>query len=168
MTRISSPTIVASIASSILAASCGSATAPEPPTQMIQETLTGAINASLSPTCSSAFQLSVAASYYAGGTQRCAEYARSSHTGGKITARLTWQDRRIDLDLVLNDTVRTNFSQSIAANRGGETIDFTLKAGTTYMFVVYLRGVDPQFVANGGTFTGDVSTAFTLAIERPQ
>jgi len=156
------------IAASILASACGSATAPAPPTQMIQETLTGTINASLSPTCSSAFRLSVDASYYAGGTQRCAEYVRSSSTAGKITARLTWQDLRLDLDLVLNDTVRTNFSQSIAANRGGETIEFTLNAGTTYIFVVYLRGVDPQFLANGGTFTGEVSTPFTLAIERPR
>ena len=167
MTRISSPMIVA-IAASLVAASCGSVTAPEPATQMLQETLTGTISASLSPACSSAFQLSVAASYYAGGTERCAEYPRSSHTAGKITARLTWQDPRIDLDLVLNDTVRTNFSQSIAANRGAETIEFTLKGGTTYIFVVYLRGVDPQFLANGGTFTGDVSTPFTLAIERPK
>ena len=31
-----------------------------------------------------------------------------------------------------------------------------------------MRGVDPQFLANGGAFTGEVSTPFTLAIERPK
>ena len=156
------------IAASILASACGSATAPAPPTQIVQETLTGTINAGLSSTCSSAFRLSVDASYYAGGSQRCAEYARTSRSAGKITARLTWQDPRIDLDLVLNDGVRTNFSQSIAANRCCETIEFFVNAGTGYAFVVYLRGVDPQFLANGGTFTGEVSTPFTLAVERPE
>ena len=85
-----------------------------------------------------------------------------------ITARLTWQDLRLDLDLVLNDGVRTNFRQSIAANRCCETVEFAVNAGTPYIFVVYLRGVDPQFLANGGTFTGEVSTAFTLAVERPK
>jgi len=163
------PMIAAAIAVSILAPSCGSAPeAPASPAQVVRETLTGTINADLSSTCSSAFRLSVDASYYAGGSQRCAEYPRLSTTAGMITARLTWQDLRLDLDLVLNDGVRTNFRQSIAANRCCETVEFAVNAGTPYIFVVYLRGVDPQFLANGGTFTGEVSTAFTLAVERPK
>jgi hypothetical protein len=106
--------------------------------------------------------------YYAGGTQKCVEFARASTTGGEIIARLTWEDVRLDLDLVLNDTVATNYRQSIAANRCCETINFVINAGTKYSFVIYLRGVDPQFLANGGRFSGDILTPFTLVIERPK
>lgn len=137
-------------------------------THIIRETLTGTINAITSPACSTAFRQSVDASYFAGGTGRCQEFRHRSMTAGTIAARLTWQDPRLDLDLVLNDGVGQNFRQSIAANRCCETIDFAVNAGTDYVFVIYLRGVDPQFVANGGTFTGDVATSFTLEVERPQ
>lgn len=136
-------------------------------TQLVRETMAGTISVA-SPVCSSAFQRSVDASYYRGGTQRCAEFERFSHTAGIITATLMWQDRRIDLDLVLNDGVGMNFRQSIAANRSPERLEFFINAGTAYLFVVYLRGVAPQFLANGGRFTGDVSTAFTLTVERPE
>jgi hypothetical protein len=157
---------------SVLLASCGSSeskTMPTPTgTELVRETLTGSISASGSPACPGAFQRSVDASYYGGGTQKCVEFSRASDTGGMISARLTWQDMRLDLDLVLNDTLATNYRQSIAANRGGETIEFVINAGTKYSFVIYLRGVDGQFLANGGRFTGDVSTPFTLVVERPK
>lgn len=137
-------------------------------THIVREAPTGTINARTSPTCSDAFRASVDASYYLGGTQRCAEFRRRSDTAGIITARLTWEDRRIDLDLVLNDGRGTNFRQSIAANRSGETVEFFVNGGTDYVFVVYLRGVDAQFLANGGVFSGEVATPFTLEVERPQ
>jgi hypothetical protein len=158
---------------SLLLASCGSSgpktTEPTPNgTELVRETLTGSIGASSSPACPNAFQRSVDASYYAGGTQKCVEFARSSTTGGGILARLTWEDVRLDLDLVLNDTVATNYRQSIAANRCCETIEFAINPGTRYSFVVYLRGVDAQFLANGGRFSGEVTTRFTLVVERPK
>jgi hypothetical protein len=134
----------------------------------VREGLSGAISTAASPECSDVFRASVDASYYRGGTQRCAEFRRHSTTGGMITARLTWQDRRIDLDLVLNDGRGTNFRQSIAANRCCETVEFVVNGGTDYVFIVYLRGVDPQFVANGGVFSGEVETSFTLQVERPE
>ena len=161
------------VSTSVWLASCGSSdsrpTEPTPTgTELVRETLTGSISASGSPGCSSAFQRSVDGSYYAGGTQKCVEFARASTTGGGIIARLTWTDVRLDLDLVLNDTVATNYRQSIAANRCCETINFVINAGTKYSFVIYLRGVDPQFLANGGRFSGDILTPFTLVIERPK
>jgi hypothetical protein len=134
-------------------------------TQLVRETPSGTMSATASPECSSAFQRSVDASYYRGGTQRCAEFQRFSHTAGTISAVLTWADRRIDLDLVLNDGSGTNFRQSIAANRSSERIEFFVNPGTPYVFVVYLRGVDPL---SGGRLTGEVSTAFTLTVERPE
>jgi hypothetical protein len=85
-----------------------------------------------------------------------------------IIADLKWQDSRVDLDLVLNDGAQTNFRQSIAANRCCEHVEFFVNGCTDYVFVVYLRGVDPVFVANGGMFTGEMSTAYTLTVERPQ
>jgi hypothetical protein len=147
---------------------CGGS--PEAPsgTRIARETLTGTIGAATSPTCSNAFRASVDPSYYLEGTQRCAEFRRRSDTAGIVTGRLTWQDRRIDLDLVLNDGVGMNFRQSIAANRCCETIEFFVNRGTDYVFVVYLRGVDPVFLATGGVFSGDVVTPFTLEIERPE
>lgn len=146
---------------------------PAPPaapsgTHIVREAPSGTISAVTSPTCSDVFRASVDASYYLGGTQRCMEFRRRSDTAGIIIARLTWQDRRIDLDLVLNDGRGMNFRQSIAANRCCETVEFFVNGGTDYVFVVYLRGVDPQFLANGGTFSGEVATEFTLDIERPQ
>lgn len=134
----------------------------------MREALAGAISTLTSPVCSNGFRASVDASYYLGGTQRCAEFRRRSGTAGIITARLTWQDRRIDLDLVLNDGLGMNFRQSIAANRCCETIEFFVNGGTDYVFIVYLRGVDPQFLANGGVFSGNVETPFTLEVERPE
>ena len=50
----------------------------------------------------------------------------------------------------------------------GTPVDFFVNAGTRYIFIIYLRGVDPVFLANGGQFTGEVSTTFALAIERPK
>lgn len=58
------------------------------------------------------------------GIGRCAEVARRSATAGITIASLTWADRRIDLDLVLNNGAGTNFRQSIAANRSGERVEF--------------------------------------------
>lgn len=172
--RYSRPIVVAG--SLLLLSACGgSSPSGSPPaptpipsgTQLVRETLTGTVDAVASAGCSPAFQQSVDASYYMGGSQRCAEFPRFSTTAGMIIARLTWQDPRIDLDLVLNDGVRSNFRQSIAANRCCETVEFVVNGGTNYIFVVYLRGIDPQFLANGGKFTGDVSTTFTLTVERP-
>jgi hypothetical protein len=137
-------------------------------THIVREALAGNISAVMSPACSTAFRTAVDPSYYVGGTQRCAEFARRSGTSGIITARLTWKDPRIDLDLVLNDGLGTNFRQSIAANRCCETIEFFVNDRTDYTFVVYLRGVDPQFVANGGVFSGEISTPFALEVERPE
>ncbi len=153
-----------------LAFSCGSPSAPDPPngTRPVRETLSGTVNSQSSAVCSTAFQHSVDSAYYAGGTQRCAEFARTSSTGGVVSARLTWQDPRLDLDLVLNDGVGANFRQSIAANRCCETIEFVINARTRYAFVVYLRGVDAQFLANGGTFSGPIATGFTLEVEHPE
>jgi hypothetical protein len=138
------------------------------PTQVVRETSTGTISADTSPTCSRTFQLSVDASYYQGGLQRCVEFPYMSTMAGLVSGRLTWQNSRIDLDLVLNDSLGTNYRQSIAANRSGEAVDFFVNAGTRYIFIIYLRGVDPVFLANGGQFTGAVSTMFTLAVERPR
>jgi hypothetical protein len=155
---------------STMLASCGGSSTDSytSPTQIVRETLTGTISAVSSPTCSQAFQASVDASYYQGGLQRCAEFPYTSTTAGLISGRLTWQNLRIDLDLVLNDSLGTNYRQSIAANRSGETVDFFVNAGTRYIFIIYLRGVDPVFLSNGGVFTGEVATPFTLAIERPR
>lgn len=167
------------LALTMLAACSESPASPTPPpastggssgtgTRIVRETLTGTLSAVNSPECSAAFRQSVDASYFQGGTGRCAEFRRRSSTAGIISARLTWQEVRLDLDLVLNDGVGTNFRQSIAANRCCETVEFFVNAGTDFVFVAYLRGVDPQFVANGGTYTGPVSTPFTLQVERPE
>jgi hypothetical protein len=146
--------------------------APVPPpqsgTRLVRETLTGSISATTSSACSQTFRASVDASYFLGGTGRCVEFARRSTTAGVIIARLTWQDVRLDLDLVLNNGAGTNFRQSIAANRCCESFEFFVNAGTDYTFITYLRGVDAQFVANGGVYTGAVTTPFTLEIERPE
>ena len=177
MMRIDLQMLVVPFALGVLTAGCGTATdsasrenTPTTPTgtHIVRETLTGTIATLTSPVCSEAFRLSVDASYYLGGTQRCAEFRRRSSTAGIITAALTWEDRRIDLDLVLNDTMWTNYRQSIAANRGSERVEFFVNGGTDYMFVVYLRGLDGIFLANGGIFTGPVATAFTLSVERPE
>jgi hypothetical protein len=141
---------------------------PQTGTRIVREMLTGAINATTTPGCSPSFKASVDPSYFLGGTQRCMEFPRRSVTAGIITARLTWQQTRLDLDLVLNNGAGMNFRQSIAANRCCETVEFFVNGGTDYAFVVYLRGVDPQFLANGGIYTGDVATPFTLDVERPE
>jgi hypothetical protein len=161
---------ILSAAVSTMLASCGGSSTDSytSPTPVVRQTLTGTISAASSPTCSRAFQLSVDASYYQGGLQRCVEFPYMSTTAGLISGRLTWQNPRIDLDLVLNDSLGTNYRQSIAANRSSETVDFFVNAGTRYVFIIYLRGADPVFLANGGQFTGEVSTTFTLAIERPK
>ena len=159
-------------------AACGadSPTGPEPTpgdppqsgTRLVRETVNGNIGATASPTCSETFRVSVDVSYFVGGTGRCAEVARRSATAGIIIASLTWEDRRIDLDLVLNNGAGTNFRQSIAANRAGERVEFFVNGGTDYVFVAFLRGVDAQFLVNGGIFTGPVGTSYTLQIERPE
>ena len=161
--RLYARVIVWALASA--ASSCGSSPADPGSTPLasdiVRETVTGTISATTAVTCSTAFQRSVEPSYYAGGTQRCAEFTYTTTLGGPVTARLTWDDARLDLDLVLNDTVAGNYQQSIAANRCCETVQTVLRAGAKYAFVVYLRGVDAQFLANGGTFTGTVATPFT-------
>lgn len=145
---------------------------PGPPaqtgTRLVREVVSGSINGATSPACSQTFRSSVDASYFLGGTGKCAEVARRSASAGVIVASLTWEDRRLDLDLVLNNGAGMNFRQSIAANRGGERVEFFVNGGTDYVFIAYLRGIDGQFLANGGTFTGEVGTSYTLNIERPE
>jgi hypothetical protein len=143
-------------------------TPPQSGTRLVRETLTGSISATTSPACSQTFRASVDASYFLGGTARCVEFTRRSTGAGIIKARLTWQDVRLDLDLVLNDGAGMNFRQSIAANRCCESFEFFANAGMDYIFIAYLRGVDAQFLANGGSYTGQFATAFTLDIERPE
>ena len=153
---------------SLAIGACGGSPDAPTGTHIVRETVAGTISASASAACSSAFRASVDPSYFLGGTQRCLEFRRHSDTAGIITANLTWQERRIDLDLVLNDTRGLNFRQSIAANRCCETLEFFVNGGTDYSFIVYLRGVDPVFLSNGGVFAGEVATAFTLEVERPE
>jgi hypothetical protein len=154
----------------LAASACGDSSTPPAPTgtTLVRESLSGTISANASPSCSAAFRSSVDPAYFLGGSQRCMEFSRTSTSGGTITARLEWSDRRIDLDMVLNDGKGQNYRQSIAANRANETVEFVVNPGTSYAFVVYLRGVDSQFVANGGQFAGEVMTPFTLAVERPE
>ena len=147
---------------------------PQPPTdpppqgtRLVREVVSGIISAD-SAACSQTFRSSVDASYFAGGTGRCVEVSRRSTTGGVIIASLSWADRRIDLDLVLNNGAGSNFRQSIAANRSGERVEFFVNPGTDYIFVAYLRGVDGQFLVNGGIYTGPPTTEYTLNIERPE
>src|SRR5262249_53986586 len=137
-------------------------------TFVVRETLNDTISATASPQCSQTFRSSVDPTYFQGGTGRCVEFARTSETAGLISARLTWPVVQLDLDLVLNDMAGSNFRQSIAANRCCETVDFFVNAGTKYAFIVYLRGIDPVFVSNGGVYNGSVSTPFTLTVERPK
>ena len=145
--------------------------APAPPpsgTRLVRETLNSSVSLS-SPACSDSFRRSVDESYFAGGSQKCAEFARHSSTAGEIVATLRWPvGSHIDLDLVLNDGAGSNFRQSIAANRVSESVRFVVNGGTSYVFVVYLRGIDPVFLANGGKFAGEVATEFTLEVERPE
>jgi hypothetical protein len=140
---------------------------PQQGTRLVREAVSGVID-SASPTCSQTFRASVDASYFAGGTGRCVEVARRSTTAGVIVASLAWTDPRIDLDLVLNNGAGTNFRQSIAANRAGERVEFFVNAGTDYIFIAYLRGVDGQFLVNGGIYNGAPTTMYTLNIERPE
>jgi hypothetical protein len=164
--------VTLAIVSAIWVASCSnSTTAPCPGaggTYILRQTVTETINAVTSRVCSRAFQLSVDPAYYAGGSQRCIAVSGRSETGGMVIGDLRWQDSRIDLDLVLNDGVQRNFRQSIAANRCCEHIEFVVNGCTDYVFIVYLRGVDAQFLANGGSFTEEIATPFTLTVERPQ
>ena len=145
------------------------APAPAPSgTRLVHETLNSSVSLS-SPACSDSFRRSVDESYFGRGTQKCAEFARYSSTAGEIVATLRWPvGSHIDLDLVLNDGLGSNFRQSIAANRASESVRFVVNGGTSYVFVVYLRGIDPVFLANGGKFTGEVATEFMLEVERPE
>jgi hypothetical protein len=138
------------------------------PTGVIIERLTGTISADSSPLCSESFIQSVHPTYYFGGTQRCLEFPRRSVSGGSIRARLFEGDSRLDLDLVLNNGKGSNFRQATGGNKSGESLEFTLGGATDYAFVIYLYGVDAFFLANGGTFSGEVMTSFTLEIERPR
>jgi|SRR5688500_9025956 len=140
---------------------------PPQGTRLVREAVSGIISID-SNACSQTFRNSVDASYFTGGTGKCVEVARRSATAGVIIASLSWTDRRIDLDLVLNNGAGSNFRQSIAANRSGERVEFFVNAGTDYIFVAYLRGVDGQFLVNGGIFTGPPTTMYTLNIERPE
>jgi hypothetical protein len=161
---------IAMITAAALAfSSCGSDSNPTTPsgTHIVRETVTGTISTT-SPACSVAFQRSVDPGYYAGGMKVCVEIPRASSTAGMILAVLDWDDSRIDLDLVLNDGQGMNYKQSIAAGARPARLEAFVNGGTRYVFVAYLRGVDPGFLANGGVFTGPVSTAYTLTIERPE
>jgi len=140
---------------------------PSQGTRLVREAVSGVISTA-SPACSQTFRASVDASYFAGGTGRCVEVARRSTTAGIIVASLAWTDPRIDLDLVLNNGAGTNFRQSIAANRSGERVEFFVNAGTDYIFIAYLRGVDGQFLVNGGIYNGPPTTTYALDIERPE
>jgi hypothetical protein len=159
------------IVAALVAGACGSsdtrATAPSVPA-LVRETVAGTISATTSTSCSATFVASVHPTYYSGGTQRCMEYQRRWERPGLITGDLRWQDSRIDLDLVLNDGAGTNYLQSIGANKCCESVRFSVSAQTDYTLIIYLRGVDPQFVANGGIFIGPVSTAFTLTVDWTQ
>jgi hypothetical protein len=138
----------------------------EPP--IVQETFAGTISALTSTTCSSAFVRSVHPRYYQEGTDRCLEFRLASRTAGVVKAALSWADRRLDLDVVLNDGVATNFAQGIGGNKGIERVESFVNAGTTYVLIVRLQGVDAFFLANGGTFSGEVATPFTISVERPR
>jgi hypothetical protein len=138
----------------------------EPP--IAQDSFAGTISALTSTTCSSAFVRSVHPSYYQQGTDRCVEFRRTSKTAGIVKAVLSWPDWHVDLDLVLNDGVGTNFAQGIGGNKGGERIEAFVNAGTTYVFVVHLQGIDAFFLAGGGRFSGEVATPFTITVERPR
>src|SRR5688572_15704623 len=170
------PILIAALILSLAACDGKTPTTPDPTpvppaqtgTRLVREVVSGTINGTAAPACSQTFRSSVDASYFLGGTGRCAEIARRSASAGVIVATLTWEDRRIDLDLVLNNGAGMNFRQSIAANRSGERVEFFVNAGTDYVFVAYLRGVDGQFLVNGGIFTGPPTTMYTLNIERPE
>jgi hypothetical protein len=138
----------------------------EPP--IVQDTFSGTISALTSTTCSTAFVRSVHPSYYQQGTDRCLEFHRTSKTAGIVTAVLSWPDWHVDLDLVLNDGVGSNFAQGIGGNKGGERVEAFVNAGTTYVFVVHLQGVDTFFLAGGGKFSGELATPFTISVERPR
>jgi hypothetical protein len=137
-------------------------------THLVRETLTGTISAATSPMCSEAFKRSVHPNYFLAGSQRCIEYRKQSLTPGMIVAELHWTDSRIDLDLALNDGVGANYRQSLGSNKCCERLEFFVNGCTEYVLVVPILGVDPFFLANGGTFTGEVSTAYTLTLERPE
>ena len=138
----------------------------EPP--IVQDSVAGTISALTSTTCSTAFVRSVHPSYYQQGTDRCLEFPRVSKTAGIVKAVLSWPDRHVDLDLVINDGVGTNFAQGIGGNKGGERVEAFVNAGTAYVFIVHLQGVDTFFLAGGGRFSGEVATPFTISVERPR
>jgi hypothetical protein len=138
----------------------------EPP--IVHDTFSGTISALTSATCSPAFVRSVHPSYYQQGTDRCMEFSRTSTTAGIVKAVLSWPDWHVDLDLVLNDGVGSNFAQGIGGNKGGERVESFVNAGTTYRFIVHLQGVDTFFLAGGGKFPGEVASPFTISVERPR
>jgi hypothetical protein len=135
---------------------------------LVHETFSGTLTALTSTACSPAFVRSVHPSYYQQGTGRCVEFRATSTTAGIVKAVLSWPERHLDLDLVLNDGVGSNFAQGIGGNKGSERIESFVNAGTTYAFIVHLQGVDALFLANGGRFPGEVTTPFTIEIERPR
>src|SRR5262245_43385642 len=156
------------IGASVILSSCStSPTDPyEPP--ILQETFSDSINAMTSAPCPTSFVRSVHPDYYRQGTGRCVEFRQTSATAGTVRATLTWPDRRLDLDLVLNDGVGTNFALGIGGNKGSERIEAFVNANTTYVFIVHLQGIDTFFLAGGGVFSGDVATPFSIAVERPR
>jgi hypothetical protein len=130
--------------------------------------MSGRISALTSPACPIAFTRSVHPNYYTQGTGRCVVFQRTSVTAGIVKANMQWPDHRVDIDLVLNDGVGTNFAQAIGGNICCHRLEAFVNAGTTYSFIVHLQGVDTFFTAGGGIFTGEVATTFTIDVERPR
>jgi hypothetical protein len=126
------------------------------------------ISALSSPPCPSSFVRSVHPNYYNDGSGRCVVFQRTSVTAGIVKASLQWPDHRVDIDLVLNDGVATNFAQSIGGNICCHRLEAFVNAGTTYSFIVHLQGIDTFFRAGGGIFAGEVATTFTIEVERPR
>lgn len=81
---------------------------------------------------------------------------------------MRWPDSRVDIDLVLNDGVATNFAQAIGGNICCHSLEAFVNAGTTYVFIVHLQGIDTFFLARGGVFAGELATPFTISVERPR
>ena len=144
----------------------GNSPAYEPP--ILQDSMSGRISAVGSAPCPNAFARSVHPNYYTQGTGRCVVFQRTSVTAGIVKAALTWPDHRVDIDLVLNDGVGTNFAQAIGGNICCHRLEAFVNAGTTYSFIVHLQGIDTFFTAGGGVYSGEVATTFTIDVERPR
>src|SRR5205823_2323731 len=100
------------------------------------------------------FRRAIDPTYYLAGTHHCVEISRHSDTAGLISAGLTWDERRLNLDLILMDASGVNFRQSTSANTTADGVQFFVNACTDYVFVVYLSGID-EFINRGAPFTGE-------------